>query len=81
MFRRWLAYQPPKHQFTSSVLVIVVPLLLVAILGLVGGSMDLGTPELYALTLIWFVGLTWIWVVPLVRHMVHPKAQGTPRSG
>jgi hypothetical protein len=73
MFRRWLAYEPPKGQFSSSVLVVLVPVLLLAIIGLAGGSMDLGTPELMLLTIIWVVGLTWVWVVPLVRHMVHPK--------
>ena len=48
--------------------------MLLAILGLVSGSMDLGTPELTGLTIIWIVGLTWVWVVPLVRHMVHPRS-------
>jgi hypothetical protein len=74
MFRRWWAYEPPRGQLASSVLVITVPLLLLAILGLVAGGMGLGTPELAGLMLIWVVGLTWVWVVPLVRHMVHPKA-------
>lgn len=74
MFRRWMAYEPPRGQFASSVLVMVVPLLLLALLALVsGGGGDLGTPELAGLMLIWVVGLTWIWLVPLVRHMVHPK--------
>jgi hypothetical protein len=63
----------PKGQFASSVLVITVPLLLLAILGVVGGGMGLGTPELIGLTVIWVVGLTWVWVVPLLRHMVHPR--------
>ena len=74
MFRRWMAYEPPKGQFASSVLVILAPLAVLALLALVsGGSGSLGTPELVGLTLIWVVGLTWVWVVPLVRHMVHPK--------
>jgi hypothetical protein len=74
MFRRWLAYEPPKGQFASSVLVIAVPILLLAILGFVSGSMYLGTPELTGLMLIWIGALTWIWVVPLIRHTVHPQA-------
>ncbi|WP_151082034.1 hypothetical protein [Nocardioides cynanchi] len=69
-----MAYEPPPGQFTSSVLVIVAPLLLFAALARVsGGSGGLGTPELVLRSLIWVIGLTWIWEVPLVRHMVHPR--------
>jgi hypothetical protein len=46
---------------------------LLAIIGSVGGGMDVGTPELAILMVIWVVGLSWVWVVPLVRHMMHPK--------
>ena len=75
MFRRWMAYQPPKGQFGWTVLVFLTPVLLLALLALVtGGSGDLGTPELAILTLIWVVGLSFVWVVPLVRHMVRPRS-------
>ena len=75
MFRRWMAYQPPKEQFGWTVLVILGPPLLLALLVLVsGGSGDVGTLELAILTLISVVGLTFVWVVPLVRHMVRPRS-------
>ena len=63
MARRWLVYQAPRGQLASTVLVITVPLLLLAILGLLSGSVDLGTPERTGLTVIWVVGLAWVWVV------------------
>lgn len=38
-----------------------------------GGTGDLGTPELTLIKLVYVVGLTWIWVAPLVRHLVRPR--------
>ena len=49
------------NRITSSVLVILVPILLLAVIGLATGSLALGTPELLLLTVIWIVGLVWVW--------------------
>ena len=46
---------------TSTVLVLTVPLLLLAIIGLLGGGFGIGTPELGLLLVIWIVGLVWVW--------------------
>ena len=46
---------------TSTVLVLTVPMLLLAIIGLLGGSFAIGTPELGLLWVIWIVGLVWVW--------------------
>jgi len=60
MAHRWLAYERPRHQFASSVVVIslralaiILPLLLLAIAAWVaGGGEDPGTPDLVGLMLI-----------------------------
>jgi hypothetical protein len=52
----------PRGRFASSVLVITVPLLLLALIGLVTGSNgDIGTLEIGLLALVWLVGLLWVW--------------------
>ena len=59
----------PRGRFASSVLVITVPILLMALLALLtGGSGDLGTPELSLLALIWVIGLLWVWWPWRRRH-------------
>ena len=86
MFRRWMAYERPKGQISNTVLVLVAPyLVLWAIALLSGGDGDLGTPELTLIELVHVVGLTWIWVAPLVRHLVRPRQRsqdsGVTRPG
>jgi hypothetical protein len=52
----------PQRRLSSSVLVITVPIFVLALLAVVtGGSGSLGTPELSILTLIWVIGLMWVW--------------------
>jgi positive regulator of sigma E activity len=48
-------------KWTSSVLVIAVPLLVLVLVGLVTGSLDLGTVEMTILMVVWLAGLGWIW--------------------
>lgn len=74
ILRRWMAYTPPRGQFGWTVLVLAVPVLLFMVAGPIGGGGDLGTPELAFRALLWIVGLTFVWVVPLVRHMIRPRA-------
>jgi hypothetical protein len=50
-----------RGRFGSTVLVILVPILLLALIGLATGSLDIGTPELAILMVIWVVGLVWVW--------------------
>ncbi len=76
MTRRWLAYEPPRAQLRSTVLVLVAPIVLLGAIALLsGGNGDVGAPELGLLGLVWVIGLTWVWVVPLVRHLVRPKVR------
>ncbi len=48
-------------KLASTVLVFTVPILLLAIIGLFTGSFDIGTPEIALLSVIWIVGLIWVW--------------------
>lgn len=50
-----------RSRLVSSVLVILVPVLLGAVLGLLTGSMGLGVADLALLVVIWVVGLVWVW--------------------
>lgn len=50
-----------ESRLSSTVLLFAVPVLLLAIIGVLGGSFAVGTPELALLTVIWVVGLVWIW--------------------
>ena len=74
IFRRWLAYTPPRGQFSGTVLVILGPILLFKLLMHIGDASSLNTPELVVRALLWYGGLTYLWVVPLVRHMSGPRA-------
>src|SRR4051812_2489165 len=58
----------PRGRFASSVLVITVPVLLLAVLGLITGGLGVGTPELTLLMLIWVIGLLWVWWPWRRRH-------------
>ena len=59
--------QPDKQQSSlgskigSTVLLIAVPQLLLVIIGALGGGFAIGMPELALLSVIWLVGLIWIW--------------------
>ncbi len=47
----------------SRVLVFLVPILLLAILGLlIGGCSGIGSVEITLLLVIWAVGLAWVWM-------------------
>jgi uncharacterized membrane protein len=48
-------------KLASTVLVFTVPLLLLAIIGMLGGGLGIGTVELALLLVIWIVGLVWVW--------------------
>jgi hypothetical protein len=48
-------------KLASTVLVFTVPMLLLAIIGLFGGSFGIGMVELTLLWVIWLVGLAWVW--------------------
>lgn len=50
-----------ESKMTSTILVITVPVLLLAIIGLFSGSFGIGLPELILLWVIWMVGLLWVW--------------------
>jgi len=41
--------------------VFTVPMLLLAIIGLFGGSFAIGTVEISLLWVIWMLGLAWVW--------------------
>ena len=45
----------------SSVLVLTVPLLLLAIIGAFAGTFGIGLPEIALLWLVWAIGLTLVW--------------------
>jgi hypothetical protein len=51
----------------DTVLAILIPYLLFALLGLLTGSLDLGTPELTIILLLQILGLLWVWVVGPLR--------------
>ena len=48
-------------KLASTALVILVPVLLLAIVGLFSGGAGIGVVELILLLAIWVVGLTWVW--------------------
>ena len=48
-------------KLASTVLVFTVPMLLLAIIGLFGGSFGIGMVEITLLWVIWLVGLAWVW--------------------
>ena len=50
-----------ESKIGSTVLLFAVPQLLLLIIGILGGGFALGEPELALLSLIWLVGLIWIW--------------------
>jgi len=50
-----------QSKLASTVLVFTVPLLVLAIIGALGGSFAIGTPELALLMVIWVIGLIWVW--------------------
>jgi hypothetical protein len=50
-----------RSKVASSVLVLTVPILLLAIIGVLGGSFAIGLPEIALLWVIWIVGLIWVW--------------------
>jgi hypothetical protein len=52
--------QPLGSQLASTVMVILVLHLLLAVIGLLTGSNSVGTPELVLLTVVWVVGLLWV---------------------
>ncbi len=60
-FRSTKATQSRGSKFASTVLVFTVPLLLLAIIGMVGGSFGIGTVEITLLLVIWAAGLAWVW--------------------
>ena len=45
----------------STVLVFTVPILLLAVLGLLTGSLDIGTLEIDLLLVVWLAGVVWVW--------------------
>ena len=48
-------------KLASTVLVFMVPILLLAIIGMIGGGVGIGMVELTLLWAIWLVGLAWVW--------------------
>jgi hypothetical protein len=48
-------------KLASTVLVFLVPVLLLALIGLLTGGFGIGVVELTLLSAIWVVGLTWVW--------------------
>jgi hypothetical protein len=48
-------------KLASTVLIFTVPMLLLAIIGLFGGSFGIGMVEITLLWVIWLVGLAWVW--------------------
>lgn len=58
---------PTASRISSSILVILAPLLLLAGVGVLSGSLDLGGTEDGALMVIWVVGLVWVWVIGPAR--------------
>ena len=48
-------------KLASTVLVFIVPILLLAIIGMIGGAVGIGMVELSLLWAIWMVGLAWVW--------------------
>lgn len=60
-------FQPAKggksvgSKSASTVLVVTVPMLLLAVIGLFSGSLALGTVEITLLMVIWAAGLIWVW--------------------
>jgi hypothetical protein len=61
-----------RGKVASTVLVFTVPMLLLAIIGALGGSFGIGTPEIVLLWVIWIVGLIWVW---------WPRRTGASRTG
>ena len=52
-----------RSKLGSTVLVFLVPILLLAILGLlIGGGSGIGSVEITLLLVIWAVGLAWVWM-------------------
>ena len=50
-----------RSKLASTVLVVTVPILLLAIIGVFGGSFAIGIPEIALLWVIWIVGLIRVW--------------------
>jgi Flp pilus assembly protein TadB len=50
-----------RSKVASTVLVFTVPILLLAIIGVLGGSLLIGIPELALIGVVWIVGLVWVW--------------------
>jgi hypothetical protein len=50
-----------RRRLASTVLVLAVPILLLAIVAALGGSFAIGLPEIALLWVIWIVGLSWVW--------------------
>ena len=48
-------------KLASTVLVFLVPSLLLAIIGMIGGAVGFGMVEISLLWAIWVVGLAWVW--------------------
>jgi tellurite resistance protein TehA-like permease len=52
-----------SDRLRSTVLVLVVPVFVMALLGAVSGSLAVAWPEFVILAVIWTVGLVWVWVI------------------
>lgn len=50
-----------RSKLASTVLVFAIPLLLLAVMAVFGGLLGFGSAEIGLLSLIWIVGLTWVW--------------------
>ena len=48
-------------KLASTVLGVIVPILLLAIIGMIGGAVGIGMVELSLLWAIWVVSLAWVW--------------------
>jgi len=55
--------RPTANRLSTSVLVILAPLLLLALVSLLNGSLDLGGTEEGVVMVTWVLGLVWVWVV------------------
>jgi hypothetical protein len=61
-----------RSKLASTVLVVTVPMLLLAIIGALGGSFAIGIPEIALLWVIWIVGLIWFWWPRRTDHGASP---------
>jgi positive regulator of sigma E activity len=67
--------RPGVWSLVSSIgLVYMGPLLLLIMIGLLTGSLDLGTPELTLLMVIWCVGIPWVIVRWVKRRKAPPSS-------